>query len=712
MHVTGRDYPCVVTRHHPRDKTYYQRVLAELPGEYKRVLERDFFSPPPVFTPDELETLRGFVTASGMRPEGGGGHKFDLSGRKYLEALYAERRDDPFRRLVIMKAAQMGLTVKLLYRAAWLTSDTHHRLNTALMFPTQEAVIDLQKSRYRPMLHGSNRMMDLTRGQVDAASLIRVGVSTMRFRGMRSGIAVDSFPADALLFDEVRLMDLATVERTFVRVSESGITDPDTGARGLIELNSTAGFPNMDIDRWFQRSTMRYWRTPCPNPGCKNHRWGIIMPMRWPDIVGHDKDGGLYYHCPDCHARMSDEHILTQGFYLAEQPDADWEGYHFSQILKGNTFLPDLWSAYTRGDNLSEFYNSRLGLPFQDPDAVPATRDAIDACIDQSGRLRWPEPDEVAGDWVVAGVDQRAPEKHVIIARVGAGGTWEPIYATVLEASGQEAIERTAALLKRWHVKLAVLDGEPSYDYAVGVARLMPSGVVWLADYADGRAQPIEFVDERSKKGIRKVSGEAKYERRVLLDRYYAIDLAMTAFQRQRVRLPSDFYALTQTRTIGGVPQKHEVARELVLHWENIARATVPQMVTLPTGERVMTEKVRRIYRNLALDPHFAHAWTYTVAGLLRHGGRDGLWATPEGADPQPRDATLQGQLGDLAPAKLEQQAQRDAESRARARVCGNCRFFRSLHGDEGLCAAPANATMRLKVSVDTPECRHFRRKA
>lgn len=685
--------------------------LHAFPPEYKRVLERELFTPPPAFEAAELATLQRFVSASGMRPEGAGGGKFDLSGRAYLTSLYSEARAQPHRRLVIMKAAQMGLTVKLLYRAAWLTADAKQRVNTALMFPTADAVEDLQKTRYRPMLRSSSRMMQLTKGNVDAVSMIRVGVSTMRFRGMRSGIAMDSFPADALLFDEVRLMDLASVERTFVRVSESKLEDPSTGERGLIELNSTAGFPNMDIDRWFQRSTMRYWRTPCPNARCKHHEWGVVMPLHWPDIVGKDGQGRLTYQCPHCATPMSDAD-LDRGFYLAEQPEAEWDGYHFSQVLKGNKFLPELWQAFTRGDNLAEFYNSRLGLAFQDPDAVPATREVIDACIDQSGQWRWPEPEQVLGDWTVLGVDQRAPEKHYVIYRLGPGGSFDLCAAGVIEASGREAVERTVALARLWNVKLAVIDGEPSYDYAVDVARALPRGSAYLADYVESASQPIEFSDERGRKGIRKVSGEVKYERRALLERYTAIDLAMTMFARKRVRLPMDFYAKTQPRTIAGVTQGVSVGRELASHWENIARASVPQLVTLPNGERVMTEKVRRIYRHLALDPHFAHAHVYAVAGLMQRVQADRLWSTPEGdggeLGPQPLPAS---QLDALAPHEVAPATLKAERERILSLTCGNCRFFRGLVGDEGLCGHAANSGMRLRVQLTTPKCRHHRRK-
>ncbi len=669
-----------------------------LEPEFARAASEVLFRPPPVFSADELETLAGFAHASGIRPEGVGGPRFSLEGRPYLEALYGERRDKPFTRLVIMKAAQMGLTVKLLYRAGWLTADANTRFNVALMFPTLEAVLDLHKSRFRPMMQSSSKMMKLI-GDVDAVGLVRVGVSTMRFRGMRSGIGVDSFPADALLFDEVRLMDLATIERTFVRVSASRFEWE--GRRGLIELNSTAGFPGMDIDRWFQRSTMNYWRTPCPNPACKLHHEGIVMPLRWPDVVGRD-GSRLYYQCPECKTEITDDVLLKHGFYVPENPGAEWEGYQFSQILRGNRYLPELWAAWERGDNLPEFYNSRLGLPYRDPDAVPAPRETVEACMDPE--YRWPDPEDLKGEWVAVGVDQRAPEKHAVVYKLGHGSTFDLVHLEVLEVSGEDAVRALELLARRWHAKIVVIDGEPSYDLAVGLARRLPKGVVWLADYADS-PHAITWKDERTRKDIQKSTGEVKYEYRVLLDRYKALDWALTQFQRRRIRVPVDFYEKHQTRRIGGVAQKWPVAKEYVTHLENIARATIPVYRTLPTGERVHSGEVRQIYRHLALDPHFAHAHVYALVGLARRMGDTTIHMGAEASlkPPSPLEAaTPQGlRPGDLA---LERQ-------RALSRTCGVCRYYSALSGGKGRCNHPSNAAINLRVGESDPHCPLWRRK-
>lgn len=687
----------------------YPDIVMAFPPEFVQALTQHFFRPPPVFEEHELATLLAFVRASGIRPEGAGGGRFDLDTRPYLRPLYEERRAHPFRRLVIMKAAQMGLTVKLIYRAAWLTADARQRINTALMFPTLDAVLDLHKSRFRPMMRSSSKVMRLVDG-LDAVGLVRFGASTMRFRGMRSGIGVDSFPADALLFDEVRLMDLATIERVFVRVSESSLMDPHSGARGLIELNSTAGFPNMDIHRWFLRSTQNYWRTPCPNARCRHHKHGLVLPLHWPDCVGHHQ-GRLYYQCPTCHTPIEDAWLLGNGFYLAENPTPDtadgvaWEGYQFSQIMKGNRFLPELWQAYTRGDNLSEFWNSRMGLPYQDPDAVPATRAVVEACIDPTGSYRWPHPDTLQGEYVAMGIDQRASEKHVVMYKHGPGGLIDLVHVEVVEASGNEAAGRLEQLFRRYHCKICVIDGAPSYDLAVELGRRLP-GRVWLASYGEERPHIAEWLDDRGKASVRRSSGEARYEYRVLIDRYKGLDRALTLFARGRVRLPADFYERRQERTIAGVRQPVSVGREFIAHLENIARATIPRTVTLPTGETVLTGDVRRIYRDLSFDPHYAHAHLYAITGLDRTPGGATMHLGPS-AD---AGAVLPKQQLEHLPLGARPSDLLRELDRATTRTCGNCAWRRSLADDRLVCGHPHHQTPVRLVREALPACPHYRR--
>ncbi|GEM48647.1 phage terminase large subunit family protein [Deinococcus cellulosilyticus] len=674
-----------------------------LPPEYQQQLESKLFRPRPVFDAQQLESFADWIPISGIRPEGPGGARFDLSTRPYLRDLYTEQRSNPRRRIVIMKAAQTGLTVRMLYRSAWWCADARKRVNTALLFPTKDAVSDLHSSRFRPMMLGSSKMMQLIGdGGVDQVGLVRMGVSNMRFRGMRSGVGLDSFPADVLEFDEVRLMDERAIPRAFVRVSESKIVSPE-GLRGIIELNSTAGFPKRTIDMWFQRSTMNYWRTPCPSPHCKNHELGIIMPLRWPDCVGREGKR-VYYCCPDCGTEIPDSWLLMQGWYQPENPGALWEGYQFSQILKGNGFLQELWAEYLSGDNLQEFYNSRLGIPWMDPDAVPVTKQVLESCIDDSGGYYYPEPQQVQGEWVSMGIDQRAGEKHVSIWKLGEGRTFDLVHLEVVEKSGHAAVMACKELALRFHAKIVVTDGEPSYDFAIDLSREL-EGIVWLADYTNERPQRIEFLDERKKTTTKKVSGEVKTNLRVLLERYTFTDWALKQFQAKRVRLPLDFYALHQERTLGGVPQNWNVAEEYQLHMENYARASEPKYIRLKDEAPIFSGQYRRVYRMVGLDPHFAHSTVFAFAGLV-YGGGDPTTFFLSGGDTGP------GVDSNGIPDAMNIEAlEKQAESLL-ANTCGMCKHWQHLQGTKGRCNNKHGEFFRAITQQDAPKCKYWSKKS
>ncbi|WP_027894495.1 phage terminase large subunit family protein [Calidithermus chliarophilus] len=652
--------------------------------------------PPPVFSPEELSTLRRFALASGIRPEGS--REFSLERRRYLDPLYGEERGRFYHRLVVRKAAQLGLTLHFIYRAAWLTADTRQQINVALMFPTQDAVYELHKTRFRPMMHSSPRMLELVgTGGVDSMEAVRFGVSNMRFRGMRSGVSVDSFPTDALQFDEVRLMDVATIERTFLRTSESAFVGP-RGERGMHMMGSTAGMPNADVDYYFQRSTQHWWHTRCPNPLCPN-RAGFVMYDSLETWLSCVDAARMEYVCPRCGHLI---HDVQDGFFHAVGPeDAEWLGYSFSQVLKGAGDLPNLWGAYQRmvveGKNPSEFYNSYLGLPHADPDAILVGDTVWQAALELGAMHGWawpPEGPSPDSPWRAAGIDQRGVEKHVVILEWAPGGLVRLVRLEVLEASGLEAVARTTDLLRRWAVNVVVCDAEPAYDYAKAVASEMPRGMVWLADYNLTQDQPIEWADQREKKSLERSSGEAKWEFLVDLHRYRHLLQAMTLFTNRRVLLPKDGYTLVRELRRGGRLKPVALLEEMREHFKHVARTQIPKTRRIQgSGEVVDEGEYQYTFRHLGLDPHFVHAFGYAVAGLMRVRGSTQLaYAKPQ---PERPYSGYQDQLPEvIRPSAL-------AEARPR-RQCRGCAYFKPPGEGEAL-GWCENAAVALSLGAHPP---------
>lgn len=661
---------------------------------------------PPVFSSEEIRTLYSAVLASGARPEGAGGAPFSLEGREFMREHYMDSRENPKRRVVKIKAAQTGLTVHLLSSATWMCMDGRTQLNPALFFPTQDAVYELHQSRFRPMLQSSSRLTEMVEmGKTDNTKLVRIGVSNMRFRGMSTGIGTDSFPGDWLGFDENRLMAPAGVERAFARVTNSKLIGKNIQGLevpGIIHIGSTAGFPSMDIDLYFSRSTQNYWTIPCPNPACKNHTQGIIFPLHaaqdFDSIVGRD-GSRMYYKCPDCGEEVPDSVMLHQGWYTERNPDArdprnadaGWEGYQFSQIALGARLLPEIYGAWKRADNLPEVFNSRFGVAYRDPNAVLVTREVALRCIDGTGTFRLLTPEErnqtviasLQNEYVAVGIDQRAGEKHCVVVKRGQYGSIDLLHVEVIEESGIEAIVAVTQFCRRWCAKIVLIDGEPSYDLANGVARALPRRVVWHQDYMDQSPDIVQWLDRRDEAKLKKASGETKYEYRAMLGRHKAIKFALHMFKYNKLRLPADFLSLVLPRTIGGVKAPKNAAEEFLSHLQNIAEVVEKRIKTWQDGSKGETGKAVYTFRPLAFDPHYVHAFTYAVVGLSQvFGGTEFMVAG-----------------FDTAPVAQSAVATALAESNPRASAshlltCGQCMYWQSTVGDDGRCTNEFNGNL------------------
>lgn len=670
-------------------------------ADYLDLIESEFLPPDPAFEAEELANIQAFVTASGVKPEGA--RAFNLNEYRHLIELYSETRERMWQRVVIMKAAQMGLTIRMLNRALWLCADARTALNTALIFPSRDAVEDLSASRFRPMLNSSPKLQKLVRGDgkksdvVNRVDLVRIGISNMRFRGTRSGISMDSFPADALLFDEVRLMQLDKIDRVFIRVSESVLRNPITGERGLIELNSTAGLPNSDIHRWFLESTQGYWSTRCPELGCPHSRIGIILPLEFAEnparVVRRGSSGRWYLCCPRCGAHI---HDAQDGFYRHMNPDSNWRGYHFSQLLKGEDYLNGIiMPAWERGHNVPEFYNSILGLPFMDGNMVPVTRGVLEECMDP--HTHWETPIVPLGDdgmWRSMGLDQRAPEKHYIIKTRLSNGDHRTDYIGIIEMSGEEAADEIARVFNLWGCKILVMDAEPSYDLMKMCAKRLP-GLVWAADYVDNQMDSVQFVDKHTDKQLKRSTGEVKHPFRCLIDRFRGLEWSLNLFRFRRNVLPSraSFMNHSVTRTIGGRQQKWLIAEEYISHMVNYAKLRIADYQTMPDGQKLLKiGSYKQVWKRIEdkLDPHFIHANLYADAGLHKK-KRETHYTALEGTVSTKDDTPTQHPV---MTGEFEKQAAEQL-----SRTCGECALKKGKY-----CTHP-KLTARITVRDDQASC-------
>lgn len=667
----------------------------------------------PEFSQEELEHFGNFCTLSGIAPEGLGGSPFSLEGRNYTLPLYDQTRSTLKRRTVKRKAAQLGLTIEMLYKGAWLTADVKKRCNYGFYFPTQDEVYDLHKSRFRPMMNSSPRMKRLIeQGGVDSVEVVRIGYSNMRFRGLRTGSAVDSVPLDAIAFDEVRLMALNMVLRAFLRVSESKYFED--GKPGIIDLNSTAGFPDTDIDYFFSRSTQNYWHVYCSNHQCVNHSKGMVLEEQWEKYVDFAKK---HYICAACGTPITDEQIGLGGYVPLGPSGAEYEGYTFSKVMKGNLYLPTMINAFEEmvvdGHNPAEFHNSFLARPFRDPNAVIVTEEVFDRARQLETSYLWPDASNKEGWLTAIGIDQRPEEKHVVVLRVSPNKRFYVTHLEIIQSTAtmdeRAVIGATIALIRYWKADVVVIDRMPDSTYSGAVGRAFPDEVVWLAEYQDQGTQDIRWSDEDDLETVRKTAQEFKFAFIVKLVRYNHLLQAFNLWKNNRVILPHNAFEqkFVELRR-DGVKQPVPLAAEFRDHLKNIAKISVPVYKTHPlTKEQLHTGKYKYIFRNIALDPHFAHAYGYAIAAASRRIGTTML--TMLGSEPQKK---AEGEVELL----LEGTKVTELKKKT-TKTCAECRFFTSPPEGKtlgscsnALVAKQWNAEPPVQTKADYTNCRHFSR--
>lgn len=176
-----------------------------------------------------------------------------------LRGLY----EDNHPRIVVMKAAQVGISEWLLNTALWAAYiGWAGRGNGIYYFPTLVMANDFSQARIdkaiseSPLLsrHGDRR----PRGRgAKRRNLLRFGLGHLYIRGTEEDRHLTTIDADLVILDELDRMRDGVYERAQARLSSSEAP--------LIRVASTPTQPNLGIDRLFQLGDQRRWYVRCPH---------------------------------------------------------------------------------------------------------------------------------------------------------------------------------------------------------------------------------------------------------------------------------------------------------------------------------------------------------------------------------------------------------------------------------------------------------------
>lgn len=325
------------------------------------------------------------------------GEVFDPLATPYLIELYDE---PPAADTVIMKGAQLGVTVWAILLVIERMRTGVYPRGVAYGFPTLDEVYDFAQARFDKMLRDNPEFFAGAVKDTDRVDLKEIGTGMLYFRGVnitrtdKRPTKLLSFPADALVLDEFDDMHPRAIDVLMSRLDSSKI-------RHIIALGHPT-YPNYKIAAKYEASDKRRWTMRCR--GC-NH-W-FCYEDTFPHCLGQTDKGEWNRCCPKC--RRLQESMA--GEWVAEHPGREARGYWMSQILSTRKPMSVIANAYMKltGETEQAFWNLVMAKPHA----------SMDDRLDEGhlrGLLDADKPEELAHtgpSWLGADVGKRT--LHVVI---------------------------------------------------------------------------------------------------------------------------------------------------------------------------------------------------------------------------------------------------------------------------------------------------------
>lgn len=390
--------------------------------------------------------------------------------------------------IYIMKGAQLGLSEAAINRALYVIDQL--KQHVLYVLPTGKAARDFSKGRFNTALLDSPYLKNLFTDS-DSVDMKTAGTTNLYIRGSGGKANLISIPVAQLLLDEVDRMDQKEIALAIERLS--GMPPDKRSIWGL----STPTIPNHGIHKLYMQGTQDHFFFKCPS--CSRH-----TELIWPDcmeIIGESASDPRcresFLKCKECQAKLHHElkkEWLSDAEWHSTAPNANTliRTFQVSQLYSFMETPGNIVVAHFKGMGdeaaATEFYNSKLGLPFVGENAQ-ITDVQIDNCI---------------GNYTTDGVKPKDGEYRIITLGIDVG-KWS--YYTLMEwfvkpgkdvcanAHGkvigfgkflEEEFDTTLdALMYEYQVFAAVIDSEPYTDLARKFARRFP-GHVYLNKFLRG----------------------------------------------------------------------------------------------------------------------------------------------------------------------------------------------------------------------------------
>lgn len=461
------------------------------------------------------------------------GSPFDFDGHKYLWPIFLDRSHS----IVWLKAAQMGATI-------WMALRSFHQalfyqgwgytrpVNVGFYFPNEGGLNLMVKSRFEKIMQS---VPDLKPYMVNHSRHWKpIGDSALYYFYMGGSTTKDSTPLMSIFFDEVRLMSLKDLAQAKKRVSHSELK--------YYHMVSTAGYPKGDIHHLFLNSDQKWWHTNCGACGYKQ-----VLCLDFPECIEAPqigpKKGQIYYVCKKCKHPIRD---TQNGQYLSlGDENHDVSGYQVSQLISSRVTPKEIWTEFQTTDNIKEFYNGVLGIPYIDEYSRPVSLDILDKNINPLAEWR-----NAFGGSNYMGIDQMGGLNYaMIVQRIPGYQARRIVYFEIIE--GKDPFSRCAELMEDYSIKVCACDSEPNANDALRFANRF-GGRVFLTKYGS-YSDMVRWEDHwRPRKELRKADEETFHKYRLHLDKFQSIERTLLMLLDGRVEWPDPDGLIQEVRPLQG----------------------------------------------------------------------------------------------------------------------------------------------------------------
>ncbi|MHB7569816.1 phage terminase large subunit family protein [Citrobacter braakii] len=334
------------------------------------ILERAkrFLLPPPDYTPSE------WVEANLKFPDGphsGQPMKLFEFQRGMIDVIKERKK-----KIVLMTSAQIGKTT-ILNGALFYKSATDPG-NAGVLQSTAKETTQWLSGKIKPMIDASEEMQRIVTDKNDRNAVNNTSQIQLRnggfwyFMSLNSPSHLRGKTLPLLLLDEVDAVETDTEEGNPIMIAEQRATTFGEDARVFICSTPTGKYGA--INTQYENSDKRKYHVPCPECGHKHELIWENIKFEWLKQDGKslpDPDSA-YIQCPVCEHHFTEgerARAVKQGEWVQTNPESNVAGFHISRLYSPmssiKSVVADFKDAF-QTFSLSTFYNTVLGIPFDD----------------------------------------------------------------------------------------------------------------------------------------------------------------------------------------------------------------------------------------------------------------------------------------------------------------------------------------------------------